>query len=144
MKKVKSKKGFTLAELLLVIGIISILVAIAIPAFSAQLEKARVTVDQSNARAASSLAYSEYMLYHVSSDGVAGGPVTYTFGTDPAGNLLILSHSGKGGDAFEDNAPDGAASEIQAKSASLGETKLSVTVDDGKVTENTWLSALNG
>ncbi|MFR7953894.1 MAG: type IV pilin protein [Ruminococcus sp.] len=42
-KKAKeNKKGFTLAELLIVVAIIAVLVAISIPIFNSQLEKSRV------------------------------------------------------------------------------------------------------
>ena len=51
MKKT-NKKGFTLAELLVVVAIIAVLVAIAIPIFTAQLEKAREATDLANIRAA--------------------------------------------------------------------------------------------
>ncbi len=51
MKKL-NKKGFTLAELLIVIAIIAILIAIAIPAFSASLESARLQTDHANIRSA--------------------------------------------------------------------------------------------
>ena len=51
MKKL-NKKGFTLAELLIVVAIIAVLVAIAIPVFSSQLEKSREAVDAANIRAA--------------------------------------------------------------------------------------------
>ena len=50
MKK-KQNKGFTLAELLIVVAIIAVLVAISIPIFHAQLRKARLAVNQANARA---------------------------------------------------------------------------------------------
>lgn len=46
------KKGFTLAELLIVVAIIAILVAISIPIFSAQLEKSREATDAANIRSA--------------------------------------------------------------------------------------------
>ncbi len=51
MKKL-NKKGFTLAELLIVVAIIAVLVAISIPVFSSQLEKSREAVDLANIRAA--------------------------------------------------------------------------------------------
>ncbi len=41
MKKLNNKKGFTLAELLIVVAIIAVLVAISIPIFSSQLRKSR-------------------------------------------------------------------------------------------------------
>ncbi|MDY6308368.1 MAG: prepilin-type N-terminal cleavage/methylation domain-containing protein [Oribacterium sp.] len=52
MFKKLNKKGFTLAELLIVVAIIGVLVAISIPIFTSQLEKAREAVDLSNIRAA--------------------------------------------------------------------------------------------
>jgi len=48
----KNKKGFTLAELLIVVAIIGVLVAISIPIFSSQLEKSRKAVDLANVRSA--------------------------------------------------------------------------------------------
>ena len=54
--KRKQNKGFTLAELLIVVAIIGVLVAISIPIFIAQLKKARFAVNQSNARSAMSAA----------------------------------------------------------------------------------------
>ena len=46
----KNKKGFTLAELLIVVAIIAVLVAIATPIFTSQLEKSRESTDVANAR----------------------------------------------------------------------------------------------
>lgn len=51
-KTLRNKKGFTLAELLIVVAIIAVLVAISIPIFTSQLEKAREAVDAANIRAA--------------------------------------------------------------------------------------------
>ena len=48
----KNEKGFTLAELLIVVAIIGVLVAISIPIFTAQLEKSKEAVDLANIRAA--------------------------------------------------------------------------------------------
>ena len=63
MKKT-NKKGFTLAELLVVVAIIAVLVAIAIPIFTSQLEKAREAVDAANIRAA----YAEVLSNKVSGE----------------------------------------------------------------------------
>ena len=52
MFKKINKKGFTLAELLIVVAIIGVLVAISIPIFTAQLEKARDATSVANLRSA--------------------------------------------------------------------------------------------
>jgi prepilin-type N-terminal cleavage/methylation domain-containing protein len=51
MKKLMNKKAFTIMEMLIVVAIIAVLVAIAIPTFSAQLEKAKESADVANIRA---------------------------------------------------------------------------------------------
>ncbi len=54
-------KGFTLAELLIVVAIIAVLVAISIPIFTSQLKKARLAANKANARAALSAAMAEFI-----------------------------------------------------------------------------------
>ena len=61
MEKKRNNKGFTLAELLIVVAIIAVLVAIAIPIFTNQLEKSREATDLSNIRAAYAEAVSTYL-----------------------------------------------------------------------------------
>ena len=62
LKKLKkNKKGFTLAELLIVVAIVGVLVAISIPIFTSQLEKSRDAVTLSNVRAAYAEAQSAYL-----------------------------------------------------------------------------------
>ncbi len=56
----KKKKGFTLAELLIIVAIVGVLVAVSIPIFTAQLEKARETVDIHTMRTAASLGQQFY------------------------------------------------------------------------------------
>lgn len=68
MKKM-NRKGFTLAELLIVVAIIAVLVAIAIPVFTTQLEKSREATDMSNLRAAYAEVMAEYL-----SNGATGTP----------------------------------------------------------------------
>lgn len=75
-KKLKnSKKGFTLAELLIVVAIIGVLVAISIPIFTAQLEKAREATDVANLRAAYAEGTAEVL---TQSDMATGWTKTYT------------------------------------------------------------------
>ena len=50
MNKIKNSKGFTLMEMLIVVAIIAVLVAIAIPTFTTSLNKARVATDEANIR----------------------------------------------------------------------------------------------
>lgn len=50
MRKMKNKKGFTLMEMLIVVAIIAILIAIAIPTFASSLNKARIATDEANIR----------------------------------------------------------------------------------------------
>lgn len=66
-QKLHNKKGFTLAELLVVVAIIAVLVAIAIPIFTSQLEKARESTDAANLRAA----YAEIMADAITNEGTA-------------------------------------------------------------------------
>ena len=65
IKKVReNKKGFTLAELLVVVAIVGILVAISIPVFTAQLSKARKATNQANLRAAKAAAIADDVTYN--------------------------------------------------------------------------------
>ena len=61
MKKLTNKKGFTLAELLVVVAIIAVLVAVSIPVFNAQLEKSRDAVTVANLRSAYAEAQASYL-----------------------------------------------------------------------------------
>ncbi|SET25456.1 prepilin-type N-terminal cleavage/methylation domain-containing protein [[Clostridium] aminophilum] len=49
--KNRSRKGYTLVELLIVIAIIGVMIAICVPIFRSRLEKSRRAVDLANARA---------------------------------------------------------------------------------------------
>lgn len=71
----QGKKGFTLMEMLIVIAIIAVLVAIAIPVLGAQLENAKESTDAANIRSAYAIASVKAM-----QDGkdIAAGPVNIT------------------------------------------------------------------
>ncbi len=61
MSQNKRKKGFTLAELLIVVAIIGVLVSISIPILTNQLERSRDAASVANLRSAYALAMSEYI-----------------------------------------------------------------------------------
>ena len=130
LKKVRGdKKGFTLAELLVVVAIIGILVAISVPLFTAQLGKARKATNQANMRAAKAAAVAEY----ISDESSNGNTKGYTYDLK-AGTVSSI----------EDAAPNAGAVEIDnaASNVTYNEIKVYVTVDkttvtDGKTTTTT-------
>lgn len=61
LRKKMNKKGFTLAEMLIVVAIIAVLVAVSIPVFTSKLEKAREATDIANMRAAKAAAVTAYL-----------------------------------------------------------------------------------
>ena len=95
----RGKKGFTLMEMLIVIAIIAVLVAIAIPVLSAQLDKAKATTDEANIR-----------------DGYASAQVMYLDGKITAGTPYYLQ---KDGSVSTTNSGDGVYT-CQGDSTKLG------------------------
>lgn len=62
----RNKKGFTLAELMVVVAIIGVLVAISVPIFNSQLEKSREATDLANVRSA----YAQVMTEAIGKEGI--------------------------------------------------------------------------
>lgn len=82
IKRIRTEReGFTLAELLIVVAIIAVLVAIAIPVFSAQLEKSREATDAANIRAA----YAEAMTAALQSNDGTGSATSVEMTQTKAG-----------------------------------------------------------
>lgn len=79
------KKGFTLAELLIVVAIIGVLVAVSVPIFTAQRRKAVDAVNKANIRAAKAMAlaafYDDKTVYVSSRNGTQMAYFKYTDGS---------------------------------------------------------------
>lgn len=82
MKK-RNQKGFTIMEMLIVVAIIAVLVAIAIPTFNSALTKSKEAADVANLRAA----YAEVMMAYMMGD-TTTAPTAKTV-KDKAGNLNV-------------------------------------------------------
>ena len=116
--KRNNKKGFTLAELLIVVAIIAVLTAIAIPVFGTQLEKSRQATDLANIRSA----YAEAMAEAISSNAAATSTSTYK----------VQNHHGKL-DLIDLNVTGGLSS-LNSSTTVTGTIKVSVDAD-GKLTQ---------
>lgn len=63
IKRIREEKGgFTLAELLIVVAIILVLVAVAVPVFTGAMDKANIAVGEAGARAVKAEAVTSYAL----------------------------------------------------------------------------------
>ena len=115
-----NKKGFTLAELLIVIAIVAVLVAIAIPIFSSSLTRARVTAHKANARAIKAaggvaVLNNEALLGSTSGTSTSAGTRTYwkaTATVDANGDLGEVS-------VVKDTSASAVSSQVKSGSGSL-------------------------
>ena len=131
----KNNRGFTLAELLIVVAIIAVLVAIAIPVFTTQLERSREATDLANIRAAYAEVIADYL-----SNGA-------TKGVDSKGVTIKQQTSGW---LIDDGAPklytrvDGAEKPIDLPAVDDSATVYVHVNDAGEVTVNTSATASSG
>ncbi|MDY5113265.1 MAG: prepilin-type N-terminal cleavage/methylation domain-containing protein [Bilifractor sp.] len=99
----KRNKGFTLAELLIVVAIIGVLVAISIPIFSKLVDKAKFATNVANARAAYAAVEAEFLTndYH------PGGTETYySYDTETGKVKAGADTGGYEGVGLRQDAPD--------------------------------------
>ena len=100
MRKMKNKKGFTLMEMLIVVAIIAILVAIAIPTFASSLNKARVATDEANIRAGYASVMAEVLTNESENSGEAGQTAKeYTLNVDGSVTTDGTAYTCKGNNA---------------------------------------------
>ena len=88
----KNEKGFTLMEMLIVVAIIAVLVAIAIPTFNASLNKARIATDEANIRAGYASTLATVLTNDFDVEQAADTEVTYYLLAD--GNVVAATAAG--------------------------------------------------
>lgn len=117
LKKLTNKKGFTLMEMLIVVAIIGILIAIAIPTFNNALTKARISADEANLRSY----YAEVMTNYMLKDSAdkENKLSAYVTGTTPT---------------YENNKTNITAVSVGGASYTLQAGSCAITVDDDKET----------
>ena len=129
MKKLENKKGFTLAELLIVVAIIAVLVAVAIPVFTAQLEKARQATDVANLRSA----YAEAVAGYLGTGSEASSPeykVQHTAGSFDNTAIAGLPSELTGATGFSNvGAGKGKSFTVKVAESSTDASKLDVTIN---------------
>ena len=126
LKKLTNKKGFTLMEMLIVVAIIAILVAIAIPTFNSALNKSKVAADTANIRSG----YAAVQVQILTEEGAAG-----TYGLNDDGTVVAITASTTAGD-YTTKGKTTATTEIAGITVNAWDPGEGVTytVTDGKVT----------
>lgn len=142
MFKKLNKKGFTLAELLVVVAIIGVLVAVSIPIFTGQLRKARLATNQANARAAYAAASAALLDNETngSSQGKNGGAYKYSVSKAKLIGWTTNSDGTDKNDVWKDSAVQSLTKAISEWTVedSAGSDKLGNTVAD------TWIVSIDG
>ena len=93
--KKRGAKGFTLMEMLIVVAIIAVLIAIAIPVFTAQLEKSRDATTVANLRSAYAEASAKYLTDNQNPVAISNVHIESTDATYENDNKLPFTLSGQ-------------------------------------------------
>ena len=129
MQKMKSKRGFTLIEMLIVVAIIGILIAVSIPLVSSSLEKARIATDTANERAAKAAALVIYLGSDLKDADADSSEVTVSQLTDTSTDVFYDAAAGKMVATTKPTNGYGKCSEHQE-----GVLQIFVKAEDGTVT----------
>lgn len=137
IREKNNRKGFTLAEMLIVVAIIAVLVSISVPVFTNKLEKAREAADVANMRSAKSAVLIEYV--DGSMDPDDAGDVYYysasegTLKTDASDALPVYGQgnaSVDGGIRYDDYNETGSSGKVIGTDAKDKIIKITVTPSD--------------
>lgn len=135
-KKLNSKKGFTLAELLIVVAIIAVLVAIMIPVFGSSRANAIQAKDAANVRSVYAEAVTEAMGAGATTEATKSGYLTVGTG-DTAKTLLNvlvkdkITHDSSTTVTYEpSDATNNAGGTITISTTGASATVEKITVDD--------------
>ncbi len=134
----KNNKGFTLAELLIVVAIIAVLVAIAIPVFTTQLEKSKEGTDIANLRSAYAAGTVAALTGQVGETTIDTSNYTAKYnpnidGSLDAGGIVIGKGTAKDGKS-DVSAFSGGPIKYTTTTAASGQ-KINVTIASGVVTD---------
>ena len=126
LKKLTNKKGFTLMEMLIVVAIIAVLVAIAIPTFNSALNKAKAGTDLANIRSGYAAAQIEVM--------TVGGTGPYFLNDDGSVSLTSGDYKTKGTSSDADaSAKVGGTLSVGTNVTWEKNKGIKYTITDGKV-----------
>lgn len=96
--------GFTLAELLIVVAIIAVLVAIAIPVINNSLEKTREAYDIATMRQAAAAAIDLYLAGVIDEDSAIAAGMSWSGAGGTAGNNAYGAYDPRTGKFYKDRA----------------------------------------
>lgn len=132
MMKLKNKKGFTLMEMLIVVAIIAVLIAIAIPTMNNALEKSREAVDEANIRSLYAEAYAAVLTEDTAATtNIAGATLACTKDADSDNYTAVATYTmtqHKDGTASGNNLNIGGV-EIGAAEFTTGKATITVYSD---------------
>ena len=124
LKKLNNKKGFTLMEMLIVVAIIAVLVAIAIPVFNGALTKSKEAADVANVRAL----YAEWQVGILTEDkGIPDNLEAFLAGPDGNGTTEFTFNYAKGENAKLTYTKDTKGGSIKYEATKLADANGSKT-----------------